>query len=242
MKKTAVFYHIWDPPESNSWLLLVDEQIKSLIISGLKYNANIFCCINGAQHEKIKDYVSQYEFINIIETSGDERQHEAFTLKHLYDFCNTDINTESIMYFHTKGIRHFSCPNEYHVVKNVNSWRKFLEYGTIQKWRECVTQLQTHDVAGVNFHLHPRKHFQGNFWWATTNYIRTLEHPLSRPFADESFCHPEQVERVGCEMWIGSGDPKWFSLYNYPFEISGESDSFDLYNNDIFPHYIYNSF
>lgn len=242
MKKFAVFYHIWAPAESNSWILLVDEQIKNLISSGLAYNSEVFCCINSERHKEIEEYVSQYKFLNIIESSNDLRQYEAFTLKHLYELSFERENFEAVMYFHTKGIRHFSNPTEYHVVKNVNSWRKFLEYGTINKWRESVSQLQSHDVSGANFHVHPRKHFQGNFWWSTTDYIRRLEHPLSKCFADVSFCHPEQLERVSCEMWIGSGDPRWFSIYNYPFFIDGENNSFDLYNYDIFPKYLQNSF
>ncbi|MBS0995888.1 hypothetical protein [Gluconobacter cerinus] len=242
MKKLAVFYHIWAPEESGTWALLVDEQIKKLISSRLAYNASVYCCINSKQHEKIRDFVSQYKFIEILESSSNESDYEAFTLKHLYDFCIKNDIVESVLYFHTKGIRHFSFPVEYNVVKNVNSWRKFLEYGTIDKWREAVLQLQNHDVAGSNFHLHPRKHFQGNFWWATKNYIRRLDNPLSRTFADESFCHPEQVARVGCEMWIGSGDPKWFSDFNYPFDLESNTSSFDLYGYDIFPEYIDNSF
>ena len=242
MKKIAVFYHAWAPEHSSAWCLLVDEQIKNLIQSNLRYNAKIFCCINSKQANIIKNYIEQYDFIEILECSEDERQYEAFTLKHLYDFCKTNENYDHVLYFHTKGIRHFSHTAELNVIKNVNSWRRFLEYGTITKWRECIAMLQAHDVAGINFHLHPRKHFQGNFWWATSQYIKTLESPLSNKFADESFCHPNAIDRVSCEMWIGSGNPKWFSIYNYPFGTGNDSDSFDLYKNDIFPYFLNNSY
>lgn len=242
MKKAAVFYHVWAPENSVSWCLLIDEQIKNLIQAGLRHNARIFCCINSKQGEVIRQYISQYNFIEIIEISEDESQYEAFTLKHLFDFCNKNKEYEYVMYFHTKGIRHFSQTRDLSVIKNVNSWRRFLEYGTITKWRDCVTMLQSHDVAGINFHMHPREHFQGNFWWATSKYVRSLEHPLSKSFADESFCHPEQINRVSCEMWIGSGKPNWFSIYNYPFGIGNGSDNFDLYGNDIFPYFLHNSF
>lgn len=244
MKKFSVFYHIWAPEGSGAWCLLIDEQIKSLVSSGLKYNSNIYCCISSPEHERIQEFMKNYPFVEILDSSSDTRQYEAFTLKHVYEYCcnSGDKHCDGVMYFHTKGIRHFSNQSEFSVIRNANSWRKFLEFGTITKWRECVTALRNYDVSGINYHLSPRCHFQGNFWWARPEYIASLEHPLSRRFADESFCHPEQIDRVSCEMWVGSGEPKWFSLYNYPFRLDGNFESTDLYNNDIFPHYEHNSF
>ncbi|WP_156472169.1 hypothetical protein [Gluconobacter japonicus] len=247
MKKYALFYHIWCPEEGNAWQLLIDEQIKKIISCKLKYNADIYCCISGKKHKEVEEFIKIYDFIKILESTEDESEYEALTLKHLYDKCvenekksDTD-KFDAVCYIHTKGIRHFCIKSNPNTLRSINSWRHFLEYGVLDRWKDCVSALYKHDVAGVNFHLAPLPHFQGNFWWATSEYIASLEHPTSRFFGEECFDDPEWIPRLSCEMWIGSKLPKWFTLYGYPFQIDEKSMSYDLYNHDIFPFYLNNS-
>lgn len=247
MKKYALFYHLWSPPATKVWALLIDEQIKRIISSKVKYNADIYCCISGKECSNIENYVREYKFINILEVTENESEYEGLTLKHLYQFCldqksKPEIDrVDAVGYMHTKGVRHFAVGEHFGFLKSLNSWRHFLEYGILDRSKDCIMALQGHDVAGVNFHLAPQPHFQGNFWWATVDYVASLDHPLSRIFVREGIAAPDWEERLSCEMWIGSNNPKWFSLYSFPFQADGKTQSYDLYNDDIFPIFLNNS-
>ena len=65
--KTTVYYHIWTPGDSDLWKIMVDDQIKRLYVSGLPEVATIKCTINGAQASRVKQFVSLYDWINIID-------------------------------------------------------------------------------------------------------------------------------------------------------------------------------
>jgi hypothetical protein len=215
------------------WRLLVDEQLKKIQACDLHQRASVACCIGGPQHQMIRDFVSNVPWLEVIEHTGEEREYEGLTLKHVYQRCVNDLAREikCVAYLHTKGIRHLTPQNpNLLVVRNVNSWRHLLEYGVLERWEECIQQLDTHDVAGINFHEQPVKHFGGNFWWANADYIRKLAHPHSREFATLDIADAGNLRRVSYEMWVGSGDPKAFS-----FPVSG-GFGLDLYGNDIFPH------
>lgn len=243
MKTSAIFYHIWTPPEGLGWALLVDSQIKKIIQYGIMSNCQVFCCISGEQAALAESLVKEYKFITIIKSTK-ENKFETSTISELYNFCLSEKSehVRYVGYFHTKGVRHFCSNNNMHDLKAINGWRLMLEYGVLERWRDCIFSLADHDISGINFHFWPRPHFQGNFWWARTDYLRKLEAPDSRVFADESFCNPEQLLRVSAEIWVGTGNPRAFSLYSFPFQDKDFPDTFDLYRNDIFPYYLNNSF
>jgi len=232
MRPLAVFYHIWSPPHTDIWKMLVDEQLKLLQRCGLHEHADIACCISGSQHLAISDFVSHVKWLEVIESTEDESEFEGLTLKHAYQRCRDDQihSGHSIAYFHTKGISHLaSGPEGCQVSRNVNSWRHLLEYGVIERWRDCAIALIAHDLAGINFHEAPAPHFGGNFWWATADYIRTLPHPQSRDVASPLFADPSSRERVRYEMWVASNNPRVFNIG------VGGGFGLDLYSNDIFP-------
>jgi hypothetical protein len=232
MKPLVMFYHIWSPPRTDIWKILVDEQLKLVQRCGLHEQAEIACCISGSQHRAIRDFVSHVKWLEVIEHTEDESEYEGLTLKHAYQRCldNREGGSRPIAYFHTKGIRHLaSGPEGYKIMQNVNSWRHLLEYGVLERWRDCVVALLTHDLAGINFHEFPARHFGGNFWWATADYIRRLPHPLSPDFLSPMFADASSRDRVRYEMWVGCKNPKVFNIG------VGGGFGHDLYNNDIFP-------
>ena len=232
MKPLAVFYHIWSPPRTDIWKILVDEQLKLIERCGLHERADVACCISGPQHQAIHDFVGHVKWLEVIEHTEDESEFEGLTLKHAYQRCVDDRERlrQSIAYFHTKGIRHLtSGPEGYRAIQNVNSWRHLLEYGVLERWKDCVLELMTHDIAGINFHEAPARHFGGNFWWATADYIRRLPHPHSPAFLSPNFADPMNRERIRYEMWVGSGNPRVFNMG------VGGGFGHDLYNNNIFP-------
>jgi hypothetical protein len=55
------------------------------------------------------------------------------------------------------------------------SWRKYLSYFNIIKFNKCVEALDNgYDICGVDWRTHPVPHYSGNFWWANSDYLKTL--------------------------------------------------------------------
>jgi hypothetical protein len=132
------------------------------------------------------------------------------------------------------------------VFKAVNSWRHFLEWGTIDRWKDAIGYLQTNDAVGVNYRSSPWPHFSGNFWWARSTYIRELVPPSGRDMSAvrDVDVDAETAERLKYERWLGTNNPSVFSFYDFPFKISGQdwTFGFDLYRDDIYPLYEQNGF
>jgi hypothetical protein len=249
--RPTVYYHIWAPEGGGLWKLMVDEQLKRLYRSGLSSHATVKCAIGGAQAPQIREFVSLYEWVNVIECRHDDTEYEGLTLKHLYDDCVSG-RVEKLMYFHTKGMSHFcesTCSDRR--FRAVNSWRHFLEWGCIDKWKDNIDKLDRYQVSGVNYLSEPWPHMSGNFWWARADYIAGLQHPTKERFqvTPQDFGH---IERLNFEKWIGMNRPSVFSFYSAPTPYgcdvstmvpdvppaAGDPRSFWLYRDDIYPHYL----
>ena len=123
--KVNVYYHIWAPANTDMWKIMVDEQIKRLYRSGLTKIATVKCAINGPQASRIKEFVSLYDWINIVDCRDSDEEYEGFTLKHLYEDCVNE-RAHKVMYFHTKGISHMCGVRSVYSdrrVRAINSWR-----------------------------------------------------------------------------------------------------------------------
>ena len=58
------------------WKLMVDEQIKRLYRSGLPEVATVKCAINGPQASRIAEFVSLYDWINILGVQDSDEEYE----------------------------------------------------------------------------------------------------------------------------------------------------------------------
>ena len=197
--KIAVFYHI---AQMGLGAFVYLQQVHRLHTSGLVNNADyIHFGINGDQ-----------ELFNVPEKAvikvNKNQKEETETLILLKDFCKENPNYK-VLYFHTKGISQHCLNGE--------SWRLMMEYFVIDKWRECVEYLNEYDAVGSNLKiLGPTtwsdgrqswekagtQHFVGNFWWANSSYVNTL---------DDKFLKSDF--RLDREFWIGTGNGKMKSLY-----------------------------
>jgi hypothetical protein len=100
-----------------------------------------------------------------------------------------------VLYIHTKGVsRH---PDE---LPRMTDWRRLMEYFNIVRFEDCIASLGTHDVCGVNWHTAPDRHFSGNFWWATCEYVAGLPR-LSELWKAED---RGPNSRRACEQWLGT--------------------------------------
>lgn len=107
-----------------------------------------------------------------------------------------------VLYFHTKGAVTECDLN--------NRWRRCMMKGCILRWQDCIQALeQGFESAGVhwwpNKGVHGDQHYYaGNFFWATSNFLRTLPSIYERARIRESGI--DNVDsRYESEVWIGNG-------------------------------------
>jgi hypothetical protein len=199
MNKIVIAYHCY--LFGDKYKDMIVEQFRLLLSSGL-YQASSLLYIGVAKSEKqdhkwIEDFWrfgSTKELLakdnpKVKVVAYEKNNEETDTLKWVRDYSVKNAN-DYVLYFHTKGITQFS--------KATEDWRHYMEYFTIEKWKDCVAKLkENYSCCGVLWNkdtpVGDFPHFSGGFWWATTNYIQTLDHS----YLDSGW-------RYHREFWIGS--------------------------------------
>jgi hypothetical protein len=195
LKKIAVFYHACC---INDWKRIVSDQVKTFRESGLpKAAQDIHVHVSGIQ-DGFRELWSSIDNVTIQE-NPDKDLYEEYALSDLQKYCSQ--HDAYVFYFHSKGVR---IPVDSKIGKNVWEWRKYLEYFDITQWRNCVEKLKTYDCCGAQYKEIDRygkdsKHFAGNYWWATSDYIRTLPDVTNLPHRDNMY----SKGRIEQEHWIG---------------------------------------
>jgi len=202
--KIAIFYHI---AQMGMSAFIYQQQLHRLYTSGLIEAADyIHFGVNGDNElfnapDKAKVKYNSKQYWNT----------EKETLLDLRDFCKENEDYK-VLYFHTKGAtKDELC---------VQSWRLMMEYFVIDKWKECVKELDEYTCVGIQMcrvgpsiypdgtikEENPTIVYAGNFWWANAFYINRLR----TKYLDDD-C------RYAVEKWIGDSDvsnPK--DLYTHP--------------------------
>lgn len=174
--KIAIFYHIY---QGGFGALIYQQQLHRLYSSGLIKSADhIHFGINGNQEMfSVPDKA-------VVQVNQNQME-ETDTLISLKEFCDKNPDYK-ILYLHTKGATRQT--------PGVNSWRLMVEYFVIDKWKECINELDSYDAISCSFGTEPLPHFTANFWWANSSYIESLTYDLLK-----------SEERDDREFWIGSG-------------------------------------
>ena len=188
MVKIAIFYHIY---QSGKWKEIFKEQFGLIESSGL-YDAadHIHFGINGPMK-------FNYPKVGCV-INDNKHMEETETLKSLLEFSEGNPGYK-VLYIHTKG----ATKN----LKPVDDWRKMMNHFVIKNWKSCLNLLEDNDAVGCNYSeetfLGRYPHFSGNFWWSTTDYIKTLNHDYLK-----------SDRRWDREFWIGTGSGKLLELHN----------------------------
>ena len=104
---------------------------------------------------------------------------------------------------HTKGASLADTPLQ----RAVNAWRKYMEYFNLERWRDCVEVLTEHETCGVELQSED-SHYSGNFWWATSEYIRRLPDP-------HQYWEQHRDDRVAAEFYLCLGRPKAYCFHDF---------------------------
>lgn len=111
----------------------------------------------------------------------------------------------SILYLHTKGVTKPS--------PSIDDWRACMLYWMVERWRECTAKLATgYDAVGITRCEKPLPHYQGNFWWARSSYLRTLGDVRNVKFTKSV---SNQGERHKAEFWIMSKPGRFYQPYHH---------------------------
>lgn len=140
---------------------------------------------------------------------------ETRSLRCLHAACEDQDEDMLVVYLHTKGATNYT--------EISRAWLTYMLDFNIQNWINAIHRLHhgNHDIYGASwcyadFGFDPKcshlagqlyGHFQGNFWWAKANYIRTLPKPL------DGDC------RYDAEIWVGLNHPKVFNVMCAPFSL-----------------------
>jgi hypothetical protein len=204
-EQTNVFYHL---ACMGNWRDVFGEQMQQFQQNGFR-RIDLTLLGNG---EDVKTAAKIYEGlkleVRIIFQAPELSHFEKPALLAIEAYAKN--NAGYVLYTHSKGV---SNPADGTKAK----WRRLMMRELVDGWERCVVQLPYYDVIGVNWRdMPPTSHFCGNFWYASTGYLRNL--------ADFShyYDHPRyQIwdsisnKRLGCEFWISSGKqgPRVLSVF-----------------------------
>lgn len=175
-----VFYHafLW-----GEWKLLVQNQMLRLHTSGLLNKMHSMTIgvssFDDESYDWFKDLWNEFDNVSIERTPIElMAREERSTLMLLKEHCDVLDVDHPVLYFHTKGLTRSGY--------NVELWRMYMEYYNIDRWRWAVSALNGGwDTYGVNLRDDTeelfgakRLHYNGNFWWAKSSYIKTLGHEM----------------------------------------------------------------
>lgn len=165
-----------------------DELVNEVIDSGLIEKADILnvCSVGD---EKIKPITHKnIKYLKV----GKIDEFEFPTQQLLEDDAYNIKENFKALYFNGLGVTGNS------VYKM--SWRNYLKYFNITCHEECIKSLDEYDVCGVDWRTNPAPHYSGTFWWANSNYIKTLPkiQSLNKPDSPKIL-----TLRHNAEMYIG---------------------------------------
>lgn len=197
-----VFYFI---APMNDWMPVVREQGAILRASGLAEAAEEI-------HIAFAGRPRQARALDIASLVHPKAKLSYFSRLDQYEFPAMHMlyhNTrpcDRVLYIHTKGVSHRQPWR-----KGADEWRRYMMWGCVERWRECVQALEGHDIAGVQWTRLDAQYaaicgapevFAGNFWWARGQYI-----------ADIGACEFSGT-RFQAEGWIARGKPRVADLHN----------------------------
>lgn len=195
-----IFYHafLW-----GEWKILVQNQMMRLHTSGILDRMSHMtigvASFNDEDYDWFRDLWKDYENVLLHRIPQELMlREERPTLMLLKEWCDEAKEETPVLYFHTKGLSRTGY--------NIELWRLYMEYFNIDRWRYAVSALANGwDTYGVNLRDDTKElfggnylHYSGNFWWAKSSYIKTLEKDML-----------VGANRWDGEFWIGTkGDKK----------------------------------
>ena len=151
--------------------------------------------------------ISFQENIEVTNYSNDCKLYEIPTLNKIHLFSQEQLENVNVLYIHTKGV---SYPDDYH---EENDWINLMLHYLLDI--RCVYLLNNYQTVGCNYttdgfnydaegYMTPAPpHFSGNFWWATSEYLKTLDYLVEK-----------DVNKNDAEYWLMKNKPSYYELHH----------------------------
>ena len=219
----ALFYHVG---MMKNWKNIVRDQLHTLDTCGLGYMASSLTMsyANGNSTDELVNILNEFTFTQSLPISFIQSMAEPWETEIMASIartCQTSTNESVahqadgvdkrviVYYFHSKGCSRYSddwpdrC-NELRSYCRVLYWRKYLEWFLLERPTICLRAILNHGAStcGVNLHNLGSWHYNGNFWAASCDWIKTL-----LPTVDST-------NYIAAELWIGLNIPMmgWHAL------------------------------
>lgn len=178
MKPIAIFHHglfqIGTTPQPNAGCI-ISNQITTMINAGLwDATSEIHFGINGGVESEgaVKSIIPGKARVTY---HGLESRAENLTVMMLLDWAKAHSGW-NILYLHAKGSTH--DPNSDYGQFSAR-WRDAMMRDLVLNWRQCVQDLETHDIACMvwlwNMGWDKSQHIPaGNFLWLTSDFAAKL--------------------------------------------------------------------
>lgn len=202
-------YHIL---MDKGWESLAEAQLHSLKQSGLlSVTKKLYLsCISDNEEniEKLKKKIDSNN-VELVAFHKDPKYYEYPALEFIRKLS---IKEDAFLYyFHSKGISYQMVDSKdkqfMSFRSKIDAWRELLEYFVFYKWKVAVNVLsEGYDTYGC-YRWPPKKHkmYSGSFWWARTDFIRTLPCFDSNIIANNRFYS---------ETWLFERPNKQFSAFD----------------------------
>jgi len=164
-----IFYHI-----CTTNMKIVEEQVGEIVNSGLYGVAEkIFYGCNCSNCDAIleKYMVNYHKFTPMPEAIlPNDKTYENGTVNSMIEYARGSKETFYALYIHTKGTSNLS--------KAQQDWRRFMMYWLVTQYSLCIDILSrgfyTVGLSYTNSLGANPKHYSGNFFWADSEYLKTL--------------------------------------------------------------------
>lgn len=188
--KNYIFYHIGTL--GDKWQDVVKEQLDMIRESGLMDRIEmIYYGCNGKECDRLlKDYFKDSDKIKPLENAicPDRITYENTTINAMIEFSreNPDCN---ILYLHTKGT--------YNKYTYQTKWRKYMMNYLVGQHELCLDLLNRGFYSVGTLLTICFKYYEGNFWWARSDYIKTLPliQNMSRRYNAETIILKNRVDK-----------------------------------------------
>lgn len=187
------YYHVY---AAGAWSAPVRDHFTALGRAGLDDITLTIGLVGPEQDramalERVRELCRKWDIPQPSEVAERDEGWEQVTLQQVYDDLRRPLGDYAVLYAHTKG-----AAND---LDSSAAWRRSMTRQLVGGWEECLRQLKACDAVGCHWVKAPEwpdqePFFAGNFWWATSRYLRTLDPPLSET-------------RWQAETWVSLGKP-----------------------------------
>lgn len=193
----AHFYHLW---AAGAWVPPAREHAQALVAASFPGQVTVSLVGPPADRAVARERMGAWlsALTNQPSWIESDRGFEQVTIRALHSWAGRADGR--VLYAHTKGAHNQSTWD--------TLWRRSMTRHVVTDWKRCVALLDDgYEAVGCHY-LRPENDnpkpvlspfYGGNFWWATTAYIRRL------PVVGDA-------SPYDAEAWIGLADPHAYDL------------------------------